>query len=177
MLFESYRHQSVFFKIVLSCWEHVIISLLGPNPNCTLGSVTKSSLLLMSQNVYFSIQFYKQLLCRLDGLGLCQVIDKTLLKIAVYTLERNVIFLNVSQTTFKRPINKIRFSIRSESVTGNNCCSDFMFICGYRGYICAFLQNKNVLRHSRSALGFLLLFYHISFTWCSDPAFWGSTQS
>lgn len=177
MLLESYRHQPVFFKTVLSCWEHDIISLLGPNPNCTLGSVTKSSLLLMSQNVYFSIQFYKQLLCRLDGLGLCQVIDKTLLKIAVYTLERNVIFLNVSQTTFKRPINKIRFSIRSESVTGNNCCSDFMFICGYRGYICALLQNKNVLRHSRSALGFLLLFYHISFTWCSDPAFWGSTQS
>lgn len=55
MLFESYSHQSVFFKIVLSCWEHMLIPLLGPNRNCTLGSMTKSSILLKNQNVYFSL--------------------------------------------------------------------------------------------------------------------------
>lgn len=68
---------------------------------------------------------------------------------AVYILEKKVIFLNISQAIFGRPINKFffgfltLFSINPESATGNNFYSDFMFIWGARNmhaYACMRVQ-------------------------------------
>lgn len=79
VLSQADSHWFVFSETILSCWEHMLISLLGYDPIQTVGSMAESSLLSRSQNVCFSAN-YKWLLKRFDGLGLCQVSDRTLMK-------------------------------------------------------------------------------------------------
>lgn len=101
----------MFSKTTLSCWEHMLISLLGYDPIHTVESMAESSLLPRSQKVCFSAN-YKWSLRRFDGLGLCQVTDRTLVKKAVYIVEKKLRLLNSSQTLFERLIKKKKKVLR-----------------------------------------------------------------
>lgn len=110
VLSQANSHWFVFAKTVLSFWEHVLISLLGYYHSHTVGSVAKYLLLPKSQNVYFSAN-YKWPVRRFDGLSLCLVIDRTLLK-KKFTLWKGNWYFSAFPNLFffERPINKIIFN-------------------------------------------------------------------
>lgn len=168
MLSQANHHWFMFSKILLLHWEYIFISLLVYDPNHTIASMAESYFLPKSQNVYFSGN-YKWSLKRFDGLRLCQVIDRTLLK-KQFTLWKIKWEVSTFPKCFLRGRLTKLFSINLESRNGNNCSSDFMFIqgrvwVGVHVHMCIFAEQRP-LDLQQVWTGFLLSPYHMSLKWC-----------
>lgn len=123
----SSKQWFVFSKIMNFCWEHV----LGYNPNHRLDqwpnpySYPRVKTFYFSANSSWSLRTF-------DGWGLCQVIDRTLLEKQFTLWKTKWCFPTCPKHLLRSLLTKL-FSIFPESATGNDCCSDLVFIWGSWG--------------------------------------------